>query len=74
MAFILQANQFPAGRTELAAEYSEKFASVQVAEARGFVDAVIEPAETRAALVRALRATVGKREELPYKKNGNIPL
>ncbi|MBI3178323.1 MAG: acyl-CoA carboxylase subunit beta [Deltaproteobacteria bacterium] len=59
---------------ELTAEYNANFCNPSIAEARGFLDAVIEPADTRVALYRALRAVIGKREELPYKKNGNIPL
>jgi acetyl-CoA carboxylase carboxyltransferase component len=59
---------------ELTDEYNNNFANPAIAEARGFVDAVIDPADTRVALHRALRAVIGKREELPYKRNGNVPL
>ncbi|OGV67514.1 MAG: methylmalonyl-CoA carboxyltransferase [Lentisphaerae bacterium RIFOXYA12_64_32] len=59
---------------ELAADYNARFATPEIAEARGFIDAVIDPAETRYALYRALRALAGKREELPAKKHGNVPL
>ncbi|MEK7704114.1 MAG: acyl-CoA carboxylase subunit beta [Myxococcota bacterium] len=59
---------------ELAAEYNASFANPRIAEERGYLDAVIEPAETRHTLYRSLRAVIGKREELPYKRNGNIPL
>jgi len=59
---------------ELADEYNAEFCNPKIAEARGFLDAVIEPADTRNVLCRSLRAMIGKREELPYKKNGNIPL
>jgi propionyl-CoA carboxylase beta chain len=45
-----------------------------VAAERGYVDAVIEPATTRAHVVKALRALRTKREVLPPKKHGNIPL
>ncbi|WP_344919397.1 carboxyl transferase domain-containing protein, partial [Plantactinospora mayteni] len=41
---------------------------------RGYIDAVIRPAETRSQLVRALRILRTKRETLPPKKHGNIPL
>ncbi len=58
---------------ELSAEYNTNFANPSIAASRGFLDAVVEPAETRIMLYRGLRAMVGKREELPYKKNGNIP-
>ena len=40
----------------------------------GYIDAVIEPAETRWQIANALRATQHKREALPAKKHGNIPL
>jgi propionyl-CoA carboxylase beta chain len=45
-----------------------------VAAERGYVDAVIRPSTTRAHLVKALRALRTKRETLPAKKHGNIPL
>ena len=59
---------------ELTDEYNERFAQPGIAEARGYIDSVIEPRETRHALYRALRATITKRQELPFKKNGNVPL
>ena len=45
-----------------------------VAAARGYVDRVIDPRETRPALIQALEALPDKREGGPGKKNGNIPL
>ena len=59
---------------ELEDDYAEKFANASVAESRGFLDAVIEPASTREALYRALRATASKKELMPEKRNGNCPL
>ena len=59
---------------ELTDEYNANFANPDIAEARGFLDAVVEPAETRRVLLRGLNALIGKREELPYKRNGNVPL
>ena len=59
---------------ELEDDYAEKFANARVAESRGFLDAVIEPSETRQALYRALRATSSKKELMPEKRNGNCPL
>ena len=41
---------------------------------RGELDGIIEPANTRVAIAKALRALRGKRAELPPKKHGNIPL
>jgi len=61
-------------RAEKIAEYREKFASPWIAAERGFVDAVIEPRATRPALIRALRQLSGKRQGVPPKKHGNLPL
>ena len=61
-------------RAEKTAEYREKFASPWIAAERGFVDAVIEPRTTRPTLIRALRQLAGKRQSMPAKKHGNIPL
>ena len=55
-------------------EYREKFSNPWVAAERGFVDAVIEPRRTRPELIRALRQLAGKRQALPAKKHGNLPL
>ncbi len=71
----LEAAEDPAAaRREKVEEYRERFANPYVAAARGYVDAVVEPAETRAALVRMLSALVSKRETRPSKKHGNVPL
>lgn len=59
---------------ELTAAYNANYCNPKVAEERGYLDAVIDPAETRSTLYKALRATMHKREEMPQKKNGNIPL
>jgi acetyl-CoA carboxylase carboxyltransferase component len=61
-------------RTELISEYEEKFNNPYVAAERGFIDEVIEPRETRARLIRNLEMLRNKRESLPPKKHGNIPL
>ncbi|MGZ4131316.1 MAG: carboxyl transferase domain-containing protein, partial [Actinomycetota bacterium] len=63
-----------AERNRLIAEYQRKFATPYVAAERGFVDDVIEPAETRPRLIRALRMLGTKRETVPARKHGNIPL
>ena len=55
-------------------EYSEKFSNPYVAAARGYVDDVIAPSETRARLISALEMLSSKRETRPAKKHGNIPL
>ncbi len=63
-----------AQRATLIAEYEDMLANPYVAAERGYVDSVIRPASTRVHLTRALRALRGKRESLPPKKHGNIPL
>ena len=63
-----------ADRARLIAEYQDAFANPYVAAERGFIDDVIEPAETRVRLVRALRMLGTKREAVPARKHGNIPL
>jgi propionyl-CoA carboxylase beta chain len=55
-------------------EYEDTLANPYIAAERGYVDAVIRPAETRLAVTRALRALRTKRQTLPAKKHGNIPL
>jgi acetyl-CoA carboxylase carboxyltransferase component len=61
-------------RKELVAEYVEKFANPYVAASRGYIDDVIEPHETRPRLINALAMLANKRDTLPFKKHGNIPL
>jgi acetyl-CoA carboxylase carboxyltransferase component len=63
-----------AKRAELVQEYREKYASPYVAAARGYIDAVIVPHETRPRLIEALAVLESKRDGLPPKKHGNIPL
>jgi acetyl-CoA carboxylase carboxyltransferase component len=61
-------------KAKLVAEYREKFANPYVAASRGYVDAVIEPKETRPRLINALEMLQNKRDTNPPKKHGNIPL
>jgi len=61
-------------RAKLVTEYEDALANPYIAAERGYVDAVIRPAETRSQVVRALRALRNKRQTLPPKKHGNIPL
>jgi propionyl-CoA carboxylase beta chain len=63
-----------AERARLVAEYQERFANPYVAAARGYVDEVILPSESRARVADALSLLEGKRQTLPPKKHGNIPL
>ncbi len=61
-------------RQEKIAEFRSRFANPFVAAERGYLDAVIEPAETRTRIITALRALENKRDVNPKKKHGNIPL
>jgi propionyl-CoA carboxylase beta chain len=56
------------------AEYREKFAHPYVAAARGYLDDVIDPRDTRPRLISALEMLRNKRDQIPLKKHGNIPL
>jgi acetyl-CoA carboxylase carboxyltransferase component len=59
---------------ELIEEYREQFANPYYAAERGYVDDVIEPRQTRGALIGALRMARGKQVRTPQRKHGNIPL
>jgi acetyl-CoA carboxylase carboxyltransferase component len=61
-------------RARLVTEYRKKFANPYVAASRGYLDAVIEPHETRPRLINALEMLQNKRDTNPPKKHGNIPL
>jgi propionyl-CoA carboxylase beta chain len=61
-------------RANLITEYDDELSNPYIAAERGFVDAVINPHETRAELTRVLRLLRTKRQSLPPKKHGNIPL
>jgi len=63
-----------AKRAEKIKEYAEKFSSPYVAAARGYVDDVIKPSESRIRLISAFEMLSSKREKRPPKKHGNIPL
>jgi propionyl-CoA carboxylase beta chain len=63
-----------AKRAELIQEYEDTLANPYIAAERGYIDAVIMPSSTRAQVTKALRALRTKRETLPPKKHGNIPL
>jgi propionyl-CoA carboxylase beta chain len=63
-----------AERRRLVAEYDAEFANPYIAAARGYVDDVIRPSETRPRLIRALDMLADKRDTNPRKKHGNIPL
>jgi propionyl-CoA carboxylase beta chain len=63
-----------ARRSELIADYRERFANPYTAAERGYVDEVIEPRRTRPVLIDALETALTKREPKPRRKHGNIPL
>ena len=68
------ASDVAARRAQLIEDYTERFANPYIAAERGYIDDVIEPEETRAWLIRALEASLTKREPRPPRKHGNIPL
>ncbi|GHE10680.1 acyl-CoA carboxylase subunit beta [Klenkia taihuensis] len=63
-----------ARRAELITEYEDTLANPYIAADRGYVDAVILPSHTRIQVTKALRVLANKRQTLPAKKHGNIPL
>jgi acetyl-CoA carboxylase carboxyltransferase component len=71
---IENADDPAARRADLINEYRDKFSTPYAAAERGFIDDVIEPAETRPRLIKALRMLSTKRESIPARKHGNIPL
>jgi acetyl-CoA/propionyl-CoA carboxylase carboxyl transferase subunit len=71
---IAEADDPVSERARLVAAYEMEFASPYVAAARGYVDEVILPSETRARVVDALAMLQGKRQAVPARKHGNIPL
>ena len=71
---IAAADDPKAATEQRMAQYREKFANPYVAAARGFVDDVIDPRDTRPRLINALDMLRDKRDSNPAKKHGNIPL
>lgn len=71
---IMAADDPAAKLAEKEAEYAEKFAHPYRAASRGFVDEVIDPADTRRKLIKAFFMLKQKVDNLPKKKHGNIPL
>ena len=63
-----------AERKRLIAAYDEQFQNPYIAAARGYVDDVIDPRETRLKIIRALEMLRNKTDQNPPKKHGNIPL
>jgi len=71
---LAQAEDPDARRAELITEYEDTLANPYIAADRGYVDAVILPSHTRIQVTKALRVLANKRQTLPPKKHGNIPL
>ena len=64
----------PALRQKLVGEYQSEFLNPYLAAERGYIDDVIDPAQTRARLIAGLALLASKREERPARKHGNLPL
>ena len=73
-AAILQRRATPEERAAFEADYVERLLNPYIAAERGYIDAVIDPADTRREIARALDALADKREELQARKHGNEPL
>ena len=71
---IAEASDVEATRKELVDDYTEKFSNPYLAAERGTIDSVIEPEESRQYITKAFRTLKTKRDILPARKHGNIPL
>jgi acetyl-CoA carboxylase carboxyltransferase component len=71
---ISQAEDPGAERKRLEEEYRERYLTPYAAAKAGYIDDVIEPAETRTKIIRALRAIQHKSEQHPARKHGNMPV
>jgi propionyl-CoA carboxylase beta chain len=71
---IKQAENQQQTRKKLTKDYQDRFANPYIAASRGYIDDVIDPAETRPKIIGALAMLQNKRETLPPKKHGNMPL
>lgn len=63
-----------ARRAELVEDYTQRLANPYLAAERGYVDDVIEPSQTRRKLIAGMQLLESKREEIPERKHGNVPL
>jgi len=73
-AAILQRRATDEERAAFEADYTERLLNPYVAAERGYVDAVIDPADTRREVAAALAMLANKRERMPHRKHGNTPL
>ncbi|HLB23761.1 MAG TPA: acyl-CoA carboxylase subunit beta [Dehalococcoidia bacterium] len=71
---LLESKNAPEERAQLIAEYAERFANPYVAAARGYVDDVIDPRDTRAKVIHAFEMLRSKADSTPAKKHSNLPL
>jgi propionyl-CoA carboxylase beta chain len=71
---IAQADDPEKVRKTFIDDYEEKFANPYIAASLGYIDNIVEPSDTRPLLIKALEMLMGKRQNLPPKKHGNIPL
>jgi propionyl-CoA carboxylase beta chain len=71
---ISEAKDVDAKRKELVDDYTEKFSNPYLAAERGTIDSVIEPEDSRQYITKAFRTLKTKRDVLPARKHGNIPL
>ena len=74
IVFRSQIEKNPENRQQLISDYQDRFANPYVPAARGYIDDVIDPRETRQKLIRSLELLQNKSERAPNKKHGNIPL
>jgi propionyl-CoA carboxylase beta chain len=71
---LAEASDPVAERAELTAEYAERFANPYIAAARGYVDDVIDPRDTRPKVIHAFEMLRSKSDSTPAKKHSNLPL
>ena len=71
---LLQSDNVEEEMAKYEKEYRDKFANPYVAAKKGYIDDIIEPQNTRYKIIMALEMLKNKREKLPFKKHGNIPL
>ena len=69
-----QISKNPKAKAELSNQYAEKYLNPYVAAKLGKVDMIIEPKDTRVALIKCLEMLISKREKRPAKKHGNMPV
>lgn len=71
---IVEAKDSKQKHADLVAEYRQKFASPYIAAQKGYIDEIIDPAQTRPKLISALESLMTKREQRPTRRHSNVPL